>query len=287
MRGLRKIGELRRFISIAGLTLVLLVGGCSQALSSAEKPTPTGLPQATWSTRPIRFIGVGDSVTAGFGATEGHAYFDQLAHSDLPAVFPNFEFTNYAVSGTISSQHLEKQIPKIPTFAPDVYGWVVITSGGNDLIHNYGRTPPSEGAMYGATLEQAQPWIKNYETRLTAMLNRINKRFPGGCDIFVGNIYDPTDGRGDIENAGMSLPPWRDGLSLVKAYNQVIQRVVDSQPNYHLVDINGTFTGHGIHHGDQPYWYYANLEDPNDLGYAALEKLFWQKMEQAANERRL
>jgi hypothetical protein len=34
-----------------------------------------------------------------------------------------------------------------------------MTTGGNDLIHWYGATPPREGAMYGASLAQAQPWI--------------------------------------------------------------------------------------------------------------------------------
>ena len=39
----------------------------------------------------------------------------------------------------------------------DTFGLVVITTGGNDLIHDYGRSPPREGAMYGATAEQARP----------------------------------------------------------------------------------------------------------------------------------
>jgi hypothetical protein len=230
-------------------------------------------------------IGIGDSVTDGFGATEGQAYFDRLSEVRLPAVFPDFESTNYSVSATISLQHYEKQIPQIPVFAENVHGLIVITSGGNDILHNYGRTPPREGATYGATMDQARPWIENYEKRLIATLKAVNERFPGGCDIFVANIYDPTDGQGDIENAGQDLPPWKDGLAVLGAYNEVIARTVDSQPNYHLVDIHKAFMGHGIHHEDRPYWYYKNLEDPNDLGYAALEDLFWQAMEEVAARR--
>ncbi len=45
-----------------------------------------------------------------------------------------------------------------------------MTTGGNDLIHNYGRSPPREGAMYGATFEQARPWIENFDKRLGEMI---------------------------------------------------------------------------------------------------------------------
>ena len=38
----------------------------------------------------------------------------------------------------------------MPVQPDDVFGLVVMSSGGNDLIHWYGRTPPREAAMYGA-----------------------------------------------------------------------------------------------------------------------------------------
>jgi len=134
---------------------------------------------------------------------------------DLSAVLPGLRTTNLAVSGSTSMEHLEKQLPRLSTAASNVLGIVVITTTGNDLIHNYGRTPSREQAMYGASWEEAEPWVNNFEARLESILTQIQARFPGGCHIFPANIYNPTDGLGDIEHAG--LPTWKDGLRILAA----------------------------------------------------------------------
>jgi hypothetical protein len=169
---------------------------------------------------------------------------------------------------------------------------VVITSGGNDLIHNYGRTPPREQAMFGATREEAEPWIKNFEVRLESMLDQINSRFPTGCHIFLANIYDPTDGVGDIQRAG--LPAWQDGLQILAALNDTIQQAAKRHENVHLVDLHSAFLGHGIHctqfwakhydSRDPHYWYHTNLEDPNERGYDAIRRLFLIEMTKIASQ---
>ena len=165
----------------------------------------------------------------------------------------------------------------------------MITTGGNDIILNYGRSTPVEGAMYGATWEQATPWITNFAGRLETMMTRITESFPGGSLIFLANIYDPTDGIGDISNAG--LPAWPDGLRIHEEYNRIIATCAKRHTNVHLVDIRVGFLGHGIHctqfwreHYDRldpRYWYLYNLEDPNDRGYDALRRLFLNTMVQA------
>ena len=175
--------------------------------------------------------------------------------------------------------HLTSQLARLEVQAPEVLGLVVMTTGGNDIIHNYGHSPPQEGAMYGATFEQARPWIAAFDERLKSMLDRIEQCFPGGCHIFLANIYDPTDGVGDATRAG--LPVWPDAMKVLAAYNEIIARHAGQRPNVHLVDIHGEFLGHGIYctqpwrrhyrWADPHYWYYTNLEDPNDRGYDAME----------------
>jgi hypothetical protein len=156
-----------------------------------------------------------------------------------------------------------------------------MTTGGNDIIHNYGSTPPREGAMYGATLAQAKPWIANFEKRLDEMIDIFNERFPGGCQVFLADIYDPTDGVGDAANAG--LPAWPAAMAVLDAYNEVIRRCCQKRPNVHLVPVHDEFLGHGIHcrepwrthyrSADPHYWYFTNLEDPNERGYDAIRRL--------------
>jgi len=115
----------------------------------------------------------------GFGSSRGFSYFERLvqnpdgdsedmAGKNLSAVFPKLKATNVAVSGSDSLDHIEA-IRKLERQGEDVRGVVVITTGGNDLIHNYGRSAPEECAMYGATLEQAGPWISNFRGRLDEM----------------------------------------------------------------------------------------------------------------------
>jgi lysophospholipase L1-like esterase len=250
-----------------------------------------------WNSRSVLLVGIGDSITAGFGAEPGRSYFDRLVRNpfsdsgnlpgiDLASVHPDFKSTNLSVSGSTSPQHLRIQIPKLVRQPTNVMGIVVITTGGNDLIHNYGKTPPSEGAMFGATFEQAQLWTTNFADRLETMIEKILAAFPGGCEIFLANIYDPTDGIGDIHKAG--LPAWPDGLKIHAEYNRVIAGAARRHEQVHLVDIYSPFLGHGIHcrqfwrqhydRADPHYWFHANLEDPNDRGYDALRRLFLNKM---------
>lgn len=251
-----------------------------------------------WGEQKIFLLGIGDSITNGFGAPKGYSYFDRLIKNppddccdmkgeNLSIVFPNLNSKNLAVPGTTSIQHL-KVIQDLPVQPADVAGIIVITTGGNDIIHNYGRTPPKEGAMYGATLETAKPWIQNYKQRLDQMIIDINEKFPAGCQIFIGNIYDPTDGTGDTKKWLSGLPNWPDGLSILGEYNKIIAQCAQKHDNVHLVDIHKCFLGHGIncnkiwskyyHFHDPHYWYYLNIEDPNPRGYDAIRRLFLLEM---------
>jgi lysophospholipase L1-like esterase len=280
------------FFLIKHFWLSLPIGG-----GPAGPSVPAEAFRSVWSTRPVLLVGLGDSITDGYGASEGHSYFDMLIANPadefpemkgicLGSVLPNLKSLNLAVSGSTSIHHLEGQLARLEVQSPEVLGIVVMTTGGNDIIHNYGRSAPQEGAMYGATFEQARPWIAAFDERLATILKRIEQCFPGGCHIFLANIYDPTDGVGDADRAG--LPAWPDAMKVLAAYNEIIARHAEQRPNVHLVDIHGEFVGHGIHctqpwqphyrPADPHYWYYANLEDPNDRGYDAIRRLFLLEM---------
>lgn len=167
-----------------------------------------------------------------------------------------------------------------------------MTSGGNDLIHWYGRTPPAENAMYGATWQQAQPWIANYEQRLDRMLAAIKSRFPGGCLILLADIYDPSDGYGHPESAG--LPPWPDVVPIHDAYNAALRRAASRHREAHVVPMRQEFLGHGVHcrkfwlktyrPNDPHYWYAPNIEDPHDRGYDAIRRLYLLELIQLRDE---
>ena len=264
---------------------------------------PHDLFSKPWTARPVLLVGIGDSVTAGFGAGRGYSYFDRLVRNPpdefagmdgicLSAVMPKLQFTNFAISGSTSREHMERELPRLSGIGTNFFGIVVITTGGNDLIHNYGRTPPRDQAMYGADWEQAKPWIDSFEQRLDLMITQIEARFPGGCQIFLANIYDPTDGKGDITRTG--LPAWNDGTKILEAYNDAIRRCADQHPDVHLVDFHSAFLGHGIHCAqfwtkhydfkDPHYWSYDNLEDPNERGYDVIRRMFLLEIAKTASQ---
>jgi len=264
----------------------------------AGPSVPRAVFRSSWTENKVLLVGLGDSITDGLGASPASkSYFNCLIKNpsdEFPAmqgiclsrVIPSLKSENLARSGTTSIEHLEYLIPELQRQGKDTFGIVVITSGGNDIIHDYGRGSPREGAMYGATFQQAQPWIENYRRRLGTILDEVQDRFPGGCRVFIGNIYDPTDGVGNAITAG--LPRWPDALSIMRAYNTIIAETAQHRADVHLVDIHQSFLGHGIYSrqfwnanyraGDPHYWYWQNFEDPNNRGYDCIRRLFLFEM---------
>ena len=259
--------------------------------------------QKPWSKRKILMVSLGDSVSTGFGADQGMGYFalmkdnnndeyPQMNGLDLSSVLPNITTMRLAENASNSQRHLQL-INSMRTQPEDVFGIICITTGGIDLIHNYGRSAPTEGAMFGADYETAKPWIANFEARLNKMMTTLEDKFPAGCVVMLANIYDPTDGVGDIENAGpmFMLDDWQDGLKVLTQFNKVIARSAGKHSHVHLVDMHKAMLGHGIHclepvnpyydENDASYWYYVNLEDPNQRGYDAIRRVFLNRTVEA------
>ena len=304
----QKTTHIERYMVAIGVVLLVALGwyyhvvvrGTPPAGSGPAGPAVPAEPfERVWGEGDTVLLGVGDSITRGFGASPGHSYFELLQGNDdaacpdmagreLTRVFPKLKAVNVAVNYSTSVAHVQHQVPGITPFGSDVKGIVAVTSGGNDLIHPYGRKPPEDGAMYGCSIEQAKMWEPTIRKRLSGIIDRVNARFPGGCQIFLANIYDPTDGVGDIERASVPLPAWPDGLKVLALWNQAIAQACDAYDNVHLVDIHALFLGHGLHCRDRGnphyrsqdphYWYFENLEDPNDRGYDAIRRAFLLKM---------
>ena len=293
----------RRLYVLLSIAVIVGVGVLAYLEFSLARPVGEGPAGAnvdpnhfasTWTQRRVRVIGIGDSITAGLGAkSPSHTFFNRMLENPrdeypsmqgvcLSSVLPNLESENFAISGSESSVHLDVIKDRVQDHDEDVYGIVLMTSGGNDLIHMYGRSPPRECAMYGATLQQAEPWIDNFHTRLGEMLDRLISKFPGGCEIYLADIYDPTDGVGDAPS--IFLPDWPDGLAIHARYNEAIRSVAAARKNVFVVPLHETFLGHGSHcrqfwrehyrKDDPHYWFYSNIEDPNDRGYDAIRRTF-------------
>lgn len=286
--------------------LPLAVAALALAAAPACLPTrddaadPKGSPEGPTPVIPLdelHVIGFGDSVTTGYCSSPGHSYFEMLiendddlhpsfAGRDLSTRFGAVTENNKAVDGATSCNFTEQGIraalqSDTETGKPTL---VLITLGGNDLIHDYSCANPHECAGYCADLADATEWAANFKDRVLGFIQAADDEIDGEMFVFIGNIYDPTDGIGDIENASIPLPPWPDGLDVLALYNQTIDEIAETA-GATVVDMRGAMLGHGLHYNDEShpqydaddpsYWYCANLEDPNDKGYAAIREAFW------------
>ena len=305
----RKWYSIRKQVLLIPLVFVLIIAFVAwwYHLPVGEGPAGPSVPaepfQKVWKEQKVLIVAFGDSISTGFGGKRG-GYIGRLMKAkddvedmkgkNLSRVFPNLELQNFACNAACSISTLNGQLPPLKKQSPDVFGIGLVTVGGIDLIHNYGKAKPQDGAIYGARYEEAVKYGKKFRKRLEKLLDGIKERFPGGCEIFLANIYDPTDTIGDIENVHpllrmvMKLPPWPDGLKILKLWNQHIQEAADARDFVHVVDIYSLMLGHGIHCRDTSnphyrpkdphYWYYFNLEDPNHRGYDAIRRVFLLKM---------
>jgi lysophospholipase L1-like esterase len=274
--------------------------GADTAVPAADPPA--NLPDG------VLVVGFGDSVTKGYCSSAGHDYVSLLVENDetlhptwagrdLSSHFETVELHNGAINGTTSCSYTEEDIraeiraelsglPSEPELT-----LVLITLGGNDLIEPYGCSGPMECAAYCSTVEQATPWSEAYRDRMIAFVEAFQTEIGGDVRVFLGTIYDPTDGVGDVEQAPMvDLPPWPEGLEVHGMYNHRIAEVAEATGSV-VVDMHAAMLGHGIHHADpgHPYydaadpthWYCSNFEDPNDLGYHAIREAFWNSLERS------
>ncbi len=294
------------FLVAISLGLLLLWGAfrhyhAPMGSGPAGPAVPSTAFNEPWSQRDVLLVGIGDSVVTGFGAPKGFGFFDMLSANpredepdmqgkNLHRVLPHLQVLKLAMNSTSSGDHLRSQLGLLSRQREGVFGIVAVSTGGIDLIHDYGAQPPRDEALYGATWDVGKELADKFRGRLDQLLDDITSRFPGGCEIFIATIFDPTDGVGDIERTDpllrvvKPLPPWPDGLRIHGAFNDHIRAAARARKNVHVVEVYELLLGHGLHagdtanahyhSGDPTTWLYYNVEDPNQRGYDAIRRAF-------------
>lgn len=241
-------------------------------------------------TAAARLLVMGDSISAGYGATpRSDAYFTILARND-DAMWPAdmaaslqtrfgaaVPVVNVAVAGATTATMRSNQLPALQRMAPFAgHTVVVITIGGNDIT-----TSIATGNPTGAALDTA---IANLRATVTFLQNPMN--FPGGVSVYVAAVYDPSDGVGFVNGCffNLRLP------SFVSALNVWRDRYValGTELHFAVVDALGHFHGHGHNHDDpdNPYWddashdmWFDDCLHPNNRGHSEMRKLFFEAID--------
>jgi lysophospholipase L1-like esterase len=121
------------------ISLLLGCRGGERAATSESKEAP---PQAE-ANEAVRWLALGDSFTAGTGASAAAAYPVKLAsyaHARAPTC--TIDVKNVAVNGYTTEDVIELELPALASFEPR---WVSLAIGANDLVR--GRTTESYRAQ--------------------------------------------------------------------------------------------------------------------------------------------
>ena len=193
-----------------------------------------------------RYMAMGDSLTAGYGAipaTEGFVYL--LYRTGVFDTVPNTLFCNAGVPGATSSDVLAYQVPQaIRDFRPGV---ITLTVGGNDLVRIM------DGADPAAVLHDFQNNLVQIFMALRSAPELQNTK------IFVGNLY--------------SIPEIPASETIVPIFNQVVAGVA-ANFGVPVADIYSAFQGkNGLllveRHGADPLQIH-----PTNAGYRVMAKAF-------------
>lgn len=242
-----------------------------------------------------RLIVLGDSISTGTGASNRNttSYYGLLSRNDarwpggvgvdLETRFGHaVPVVNVAVGGATSTTMRATQLDalrarlSLPVRGHSV---VVITIGGNDL-----QTAIVTGNPEGPPLTTA---IANLRTVVGFLQDPAN--FPDGASVYVGAVYDPSDGEGQIQGCffNLRLPTFVTALDTWRARYVAL----GTEMGFAVVDALGHFHGHA-HHNDNaenPYYdaadpsrWFSDCIHPNDRGHHELRRLFFQAIDARA-----
>ena len=193
-----------------------------------------------------RYMAMGDSLTAGYGAipaTEGFVYL--LYRTGVFDTVPNTLFCKAGVPGATSSDVLAYQVPQaIRDFRPGV---ITLTVGGNDLVRIM------DGADPAAVLHDFQNNLVQIFMALRSAPELQNTK------IYVGNLY--------------SIPEIPASETIVPIFNQVVAGVA-ANFGVPVADVYSAFQGkNGLllveRHGADPLQIH-----PTNAGYRVMAKAF-------------
>ncbi len=244
------------------------------------------LPPEFADAMPERVVFLGDSITAGYGLNnDDNSYVSLLlenndnkwpdhGESDLAARFAGLDVLDVSVPGATTGSLMAGQLPRVETsWGTEVSGevMVVITIGGNDL---------TDALFSGGNADQAADQaLDNIESIVDFFHDPA--RFPDGAWVYITNVYEPTDGVGQVDACFFGL----DLSSIVPTFERLgdESRALAESQGWALIDLRGHFLGHGFHFEDEGDWYHPDdptlwFQDdcihPNVRGHHELRRLF-------------
>ena len=255
----------------------------------------TYLPADYRADDPQRVIFLGDSITAGAGASANDLDYPSLLVEndnqewagwndyDLRSLFGLSEVVDVSQGGATTGSLVNSQLPDLSGRIDDVVSGqsiVVITIGGNDM-----QSAIFPLLISGDREAEYQRFIDPVIDNMVELLDYFgdDTRFPDGVFVYMTNVYEPTDAVGQTSACFLNTD-----LSPVLEYfdraNAELRAVAEERA-IGWVDLRGHFLGHGHNHDDESgpgyeaedpsLWFSSDCIHPNDRGHHELRRLFY------------
>lgn len=243
------------------------------------------IPSTFPPTDAARIIFFGDSITEGVGGTATTKYTALLQHNDdgawpdwadndLAARFPNLtEVVDVSLGGATTASVVASQLDQVDAaVGPTALGPTLIvgTIGGNDLLD----------VVFSGDVEAGiDAVLGNLEAITSFFLDPA--RFPDGAYLAITNVYDPTDGVGQVEECFFGF----DLSAVIPEFDRLEAdtRSLAERDGWSLVDMRGHFLGHGFRYdedgdwadpADPTLWFEPDCIHPNERGHHEIRRLF-------------
>ena len=235
-----------------------------------------------------KIVFLGDSVTQGTPPTPIRERYRMVLGDALEAEFGEIETANCAAWGARTDDLLmppHQQIHECFGAVEEKRTLVVMTIGGNDIA-----AVTKRGAE-GAPIEQTRPMVEAFVQHMRDAVHYLvddPARFPNGVFVVFGNMYEFTDGTGDVTScpaAGLAGfdEPWPDAEELVIwANEQFMQIAVETGTD--MIFMLEHFCGHGFNYDDPTNrcyrgpsaerWFDLTCIHPNAIGHAEIARMF-------------
>jgi lysophospholipase L1-like esterase len=238
-----------------------------------------------------RLIVLGDSISAGVGASSSARVYGALLAENDDGAYPSesatdlesltggaVEVLDYSAGGA-TTRDLVRQTNAVErnlTFPASGHTVVVLTIGGNDL----------QGSIFGG-----DPTGEPLDAAILAIRRMVTffqdpTHFADGVSVYLADVYDPSDGVAHIDGCflGLTLPELVDALFVWR--DRYIE--LGTEMGFAVIDMLGHFHGHAYYYDDptnpyydaaDPSFWFADCIHPNDRGHHEIRRLFYEAMD--------
>jgi len=228
-----------------------------------------------------KVVFLGDSITVGTPPTPSDQFYRTVLTGTLQAKFGMIDVQSCAENGARTDDLMPTQIPKCFPAPEPKKTLVIMTDGGND---------EAAWAKDGLTAEQAMAEsdkaVQLMREAIQWLKDPVN--FPNGSFVVFGNVYDPTDGTGNLDACvgaqfiGLTGDHLEIASAVVHLEETYMQIAVDTKSD--MTFMLEQFCGHGFHNDDPanpcyrgpdtPRWFDISCIHPTPEGHAMLAKMF-------------